>query len=224
MHVFAILQGSQVPIIMTDLPVNLAATPPAVVWAGRRNLERGESMDRQQNTGRWLFKTSGFCTLLGVALLSVTFATRDSQASIFKFGRCGQGCDGRPSTEGEITGDVGGSWHWLRSPEEEKRVVIGLYNRYCIRCHGVDGRGIWDIPDVPDFTNSRWQMFRSDGQLARAILEGRGACMPPFRGTLTIEEAWAMARHLRTFVPGTEISRPDFSQPKKTPEMSAPTK
>ena len=41
---------------------------------------------------------------------------------------------------------------------------MGLYNRYCIRCHGVDGRGVWDIPDVPDFTNVRWQESRSDAQ------------------------------------------------------------
>ena len=51
-----------------------------------------------------------------------------------------------------------GEWYWLRSPEQEQRKVIGLYNRYCIRCHGVDGRGVWDIPDVPDFTNGRWQV------------------------------------------------------------------
>ena len=57
---------------------------------------------------------------------------------------------------------------------------------------------------------------RSDGQLARIILEGRGAVMPAFRGTLSLEEAWAMARYLRTFVPGTEASRPDFNQPAKT--------
>jgi mono/diheme cytochrome c family protein len=103
----------------------------------------------------------------------------------------------------------------LRSPDEEKRVVAGLYNRYCIRCHGVDGRGVWDIPCVPDFTNVRWQASRSDAQIAQITLEGRGAVMPPFRGTLTLEEAWAMARYLRTFVPGTEASRPDLSQPAK---------
>jgi mono/diheme cytochrome c family protein len=103
----------------------------------------------------------------------------------------------------------------LRSPDQEKRVVAGLFNRYCIRCHGVDGRGVWDIPCVPDFTNVRWQASRSDGQLARIILEGRGAVMPPFRGTLTLEEAWAMARYLRTFVPGTEATRPDLSPPKE---------
>jgi hypothetical protein len=119
--------------------------------------------------------------------------------------------------EGHTPDDVGGTWYWLRSPEEEKRVVAGLYNRYCVRCHGVDGRGVWDIPDVPDFTNARWQTCRSDGQLTRIILEGRGAVMPPFRGTLSLEEAAAMARYLRTFLPGTEQSRPDRGDADTTP-------
>jgi mono/diheme cytochrome c family protein len=119
-------------------------------------------------------------------------------------------------------GEPGGTWVWLRSPEEERRVIIGLYNRYCIRCHGVDGRGIWDIPGVPDFTNVRFQASRSDGQLVRAILEGRGAVMPPFRGTLTFEEGWGMARYLRTFIPGTETPRPETGQPDKAPADKAP--
>jgi hypothetical protein len=120
--------------------------------------------------------------------------------------------------------EVGGAWFWLRSPEEEKRVITGLFNRYCIRCHGIDGRGVWDIPDVPNFTNVRWQASRSDGQIARIIIEGRGAVMPPWRGVLTLEEAWAMARYLRTLVPGTEASRPDLNAPEKlnVPPQRAP--
>jgi len=107
-----------------------------------------------------------------------------------------------------------GTWYWLRSPEEERRVVAGLFNRYCTRCHGIDGRGVWDIPGVPNFTNPRWQASRSDAQIARIILEGRGSFMPPWRGTLSLEEACAMARYLRTFVPGTELARPDLHEPR----------
>jgi hypothetical protein len=117
--------------------------------------------------------------------------------------------------------EVGGSWLWLHSPEQERVAVAGLFNRYCIRCHAVDGRGVWDIPGVPDFTNPRWQLSRSDDQIARIIIEGRGAVMPTFRGTLTLEEAWAMARYLRTFVPGTETARPDVGP---TDKKSPPSK
>jgi hypothetical protein len=113
---------------------------------------------------------------------------------------------------------LGGSWFWMRSPEQERTAVSGLYNRYCIRCHGVDGRGVWDMPGIPDFTNPRWQVSRSDDQIARIIIEGRGAVMPTFRGTLTLEEAWAMARYLRTFLPGTETSRPDVGRQEKEKE------
>jgi mono/diheme cytochrome c family protein len=122
------------------------------------------------------------------------------------YGSCSP--DGFPS-------DVGGSWFWMRSPEQEKVVVSSLYSRYCIRCHAVNGEGVWDIPGVPNFANPRWQASRSDDQIARIIIEGRGAVMPTFRGALTLEEAFAMARYLRSFVPGTEILKPDLTPPEK---------
>jgi hypothetical protein len=125
--------------------------------------------------------------------------------------------------------EVGGNWYWMCSPEQERAAVAGLFNRYCIRCHGVDGRGVWDIPGVPDFTNPRWQLSRSDDQIARIIIEGRGAVMPTFRGTLSLEQAWGIARYLRTFVPGTETPRPDVGRtdgtgkaPEKTPPPKGP--
>src|SRR5262245_47602884 len=86
-------------------------------------------------------------------------------------------CGPHAEVEGPPLLEVGGAWYWLRSPDEEKRVVTSLYNRYCIRCHGVDGRGVWDIPDVPDFSNPAWQASRSDAMFAHRILEGRGAVM-----------------------------------------------
>jgi hypothetical protein len=167
--------------------------------------------------------TSGFITALAVLVL-LTIPVHDLRASIFT-----SWCGHRKSNDAghgdiELSGEFEGTWYWLRSPDEERRVIIGLYNRYCIRCHGVDGRGIWDIPDVPDFTNPRWQACRSNGQLVRATLEGRGACMPPFRGTITLEEAWGMARYLRTFVPGTEVSPPDITAPEKQDETLPPPK
>lgn len=162
-------------------------------------------MNTIDHSWRRIWLASGLLVVFGLLALAL-YGTNHAQASGLKFWRFR--AHEQPGGV-EYSSEPGGSWHWMRSPEEEKRVVIGLYNRYCIRCHGVDGRGVWDIPDVPDFTNVRWQECRSDGQIVRATLEGRGACMPPFRGTLTLEEAWGMARYLRTFVPGTEMPRPD---------------
>jgi mono/diheme cytochrome c family protein len=128
---------------------------------------------------------------------------------------CGHGCASGACQPASGDGEMGGTWYWLRSPEEEKRVTMALFNRYCIRCHGPDGRGVWDIPGIPNFTDGVWQDSRSDAQIARIIVEGRGAVMPQFRGTLSLEEAWAIARYLRTFKPGTEIPRPLPTQPAK---------
>jgi hypothetical protein len=138
--------------------------------------------------------------------------------------RCAQHAQRYVVGPGDIRdADFGGSWYWMRSPEQERRVVMSLYNRYCVRCHGIDGRGVWDIPCVPDFTDVTWQASRPDPYRTRVILEGRGAVMPAFRGTLTLEEACAMARYLHTLVPGTEVSRPDVrSTPARTAGSPAP--
>src|SRR5260370_39971162 len=61
-----------------------------------------------------------------------------------------------------VVGVGEGAWYWVRSPEQEKQVVISLYTRYCLRCHGVDGRGVWDIPGVPNFADPRFQTAHPD--------------------------------------------------------------
>jgi hypothetical protein len=164
-----------------------------------------------------LLVAGGLCTLLAAAVVAGFFSTWAPKVTspLLAIGHHGGGqcapgiCDGEPPWV-----ELGGTWYWLRSPEQEKAAGASLFNFYCIRCHGVNGRGIWDIPGIPNFTNSRWQDSRTDRQLARIILEGRGAVMPPFRGALSLEEAWAVARYLRTFRPGTEMLRPDFDSPK----------
>jgi mono/diheme cytochrome c family protein len=73
-----------------------------------------------------------------------------------------------------------------------------LYRRFCVRCHGADGRG--ERGDrVPDFTQPAWQRKRSDAQLAAAILEGKGSAMPAFGGRLSKAQARALAAHVRAF-------------------------
>jgi mono/diheme cytochrome c family protein len=168
---------------------------------------------RYNRTRRRLVRIAGLGMLL-IAVLAVFVACSTKVAALGPW-RLLPKRAARCDNDGPLALEVGGIWYWQRSPDEEKRVVMGLFNRYCIRCHGVDGRGVWDIPGVPDFTNVGWQASRTDAQFATRILEGRGAVMPSFRGILSLEEAWAMARHLRSFVPGTEVSPPEFTPAKK---------
>ena len=154
----------------------------------------------------------------GAAFLAVVTATHTAHADC----QCGKTwphlfCRQHHQRYIPAPGDISdaennGMWLWMRSPEQERRVVMNLFNRYCIRCHGVDGRGVWDIPDVPDFTNTTWQATRPDSYRTRVILQGRGAVMPAFQGTLTLEESCALARYLHTFVPGSQPSRPNLSE------------
>ena len=46
--------------------------------------------------------------------------------------------------------------------------------------------------------------------------------MPMFRGTLTLEEACAMARYLHSFLPGNEVSREGLGPAEATPAASSP--
>ena len=178
---------------------------------------------RRFDSGKW------WCAIVcGAALLAATSATRPAHAGCacgkpWPHLRCHTQGFGHAVGPGDIiNGDTGGTWYWMRSPEQERRVVMNIYNRYCIRCHSVDGRGVWDIPDVPDFTNAVWQATRPDDYRSRVILEGRGAVMPSFRGILTLEEACAMARYLHTFTPGNEISRPGLGPAEPAPSVVKP--
>ncbi len=166
------------------------------------------------SVSRWLRAVCAAAILLALGAGLIVALAPELSAGPFKRGASPSNC-GPCADDGQSSLDFAGEWHWVRSPDEEKRAVAGYYNRYCLRCHGVDGRGVWDIPGVPDFTNVRWQESRTDAQLARIIIAGRGAVMPPFRGTLSLEEAWAIGRYLHTFVPGTEQPRPVTNSPKK---------
>jgi mono/diheme cytochrome c family protein len=180
-------------------------------------------MRSSRRRSRFLLTTAA--GMLGMAVLTIVGTTtiRSAHAGFPWFKKGHRTAAGQAYCAPPVAGVGEGNWYWMRSPEQERQVVIGLYGRYCIRCHGVDGRGIWDIPGVPNFTNPGWHASRPDPALVRSILEGRGAVMPPFRGTLTLEEAWAMARYLRTFVPGTEVPREDFSQPNGPASSSRPS-
>jgi mono/diheme cytochrome c family protein len=82
--------------------------------------------------------------------------------------------------------------------------VKGLYGKFCLQCHGSDGKAK-DMkpimPAIPDFTNREWQQGVSDVQLKISILEGKGPMMPGLRDRLSDEESQALVVYVREFVP-----------------------
>ena len=77
-----------------------------------------------------------------------------------------------------------------------------LYQRYCVSCHGEDGRSGPLRPEVrsaPDFTSAAWHEGRGIQRVRISILEGRGNRMPSFQGRLSEAEAGRLAEFVRSF-------------------------
>jgi mono/diheme cytochrome c family protein len=83
-----------------------------------------------------------------------------------------------------------------------------VYKAACLKCHDTDGKGeiIRDVtPKVPDFTNDAWQSSRSDAELARTILEGKGKSMPSMRKKLGSVDVRQMVAFVRAFRGGKQV-------------------
>jgi cbb3-type cytochrome c oxidase subunit III len=86
------------------------------------------------------------------------------------------------------------------------RVGAGIFRQYCIVCHGADGTGSLlraQMPPIPDFTNSTWQLQHTDPKLVVSIMDGKGTLMPANRGRITDAQARDLVAYLRSFGPRT---------------------
>lgn len=87
-------------------------------------------------------------------------------------------------------------------PVERPASAIRIYRASCLKCHDTDGKGeiVRDVmAKVPDFTDAAWHANRSDADLARSILEGKGKSMPPLRSKLGPVDVMAMVSFVRAF-------------------------
>jgi cytochrome c oxidase cbb3-type subunit 3 len=82
-----------------------------------------------------------------------------------------------------------------------------LFSAKCAKCHGADGRGTpkYLKKGQNDFTDVKWQKSRTDGQLTKAIADGKGDFMPSWKEKLSAEEIKALVGQVRAF--GKESSK-----------------
>jgi quinol-cytochrome oxidoreductase complex cytochrome b subunit len=100
---------------------------------------------------------------------------------------------------------------------------VQVYRAYCLACHDVDGKGNTvrvAMPDIPDFTNAKWQSGRSDAEFKHAILEGKGKFMVPMKDKLGPPDADQMVAYVRAFREGKQIVKLESQQ---LPAPAAPS-
>jgi ubiquinol-cytochrome c reductase cytochrome b subunit len=94
-----------------------------------------------------------------------------------------------------------------------------LYRAYCMACHNADGRGESvrkAMPEIPIFTDSKWQAAHPDAELKKSILEGKGKFMLAMKDKLSPADADRMVVYLRAFREGKQVV-PEEPPPLVTP-------
>jgi mono/diheme cytochrome c family protein len=90
----------------------------------------------------------------------------------------------------------------------DARANRGALQPRCARCHAEDGTGRRDRDspaEIPDFSNHKWQISRTDAQLLVSILDGKGKHMPAYRGKLSEDEARDMVAQIRDLDPAQAV-------------------
>jgi quinol-cytochrome oxidoreductase complex cytochrome b subunit/mono/diheme cytochrome c family protein len=86
--------------------------------------------------------------------------------------------------------------------------AVQLYRAYCMACHDADGKGgtvRQAMPDIPDFTDTKWQAGRSNNDLTHSVLEGKGEFMLPTKSKLATTDAAALVDYVRRFRAGKQV-------------------
>ena len=89
----------------------------------------------------------------------------------------------------------------------EPRTAAQLYRRYCVSCHGSDGRSKTSkgkFNHARDLTDAGWQNDVSDERIFNSIMNGRNTRgnMPSFSKNLSAEEADSLVDFVRRFRSG----------------------
>lgn len=84
----------------------------------------------------------------------------------------------------------------------QRRSSAQLYRRYCVSCHGSDGKAQTSkgkFSHARDLTDPQWQDDVSDARVFNSIMNGRNerGNMPPFNGKLNEKEVNSLVDFVR---------------------------
>jgi len=89
----------------------------------------------------------------------------------------------------------------LENLEEGGRIYLG--KGLCVTCHGKNGEGV-AVPGHPprNFTDSKWQKIRTDGEMMWVLKNGSPGTSMPIRvgKVISEEEGWKVILFIRTFL------------------------
>jgi len=88
----------------------------------------------------------------------------------------------------------------LGNLEEGRKIYLG--KGLCVTCHGENGKGVV-VPGHPprNFTDSKWQKIRTDGEMMWVLKNGSPGTSMPIRvgKIISEEEGWKVILFIRTF-------------------------
>jgi mono/diheme cytochrome c family protein len=116
----------------------------------------------------------------------------------------------KPSARTNLGGPVPQLASRVMSKPVDTRAVAarGDYKRFCVSCHGSDGRGSPSrakTPEIPDLSTQAWQLRASDAHIRVIINEGKGKNMPGFRDRLDSAQVRNLVALVRSFGPAATV-------------------
>jgi mono/diheme cytochrome c family protein len=88
------------------------------------------------------------------------------------------------------------------TPENNERTAPQLYRRYCVSCHGTDGKAKTSkgkFSHARDLSDAQWQAEVSDERIFNSIMNGRNerGNMPAFANKLNENEVNSLVSFVR---------------------------
>ena len=98
----------------------------------------------------------------------------------------------------------------IEMSEASARQGRRIFERFCVSCHGIDGKGQTDMAAdfpvaVPDFTNTEWKYGDTDGEIFTLIRGGTPNQMDAYKDRINEQRIWHLINYMRTLAYDAEL-------------------